>query len=545
VLLPVPDDPTISFVVWFKAGSQNDPAGKEGLASLVGSLLAEGATTKNSYEAILAKLYPLASSYEVRVDREMTTVSGRTHKDNLERFYELFTDAVLRPAFEPADFERLRSNALNELRNSLRYASDEELGKAAFHHFVFQGTPYAHPLLGTAAGLQALTVDDAREFYARWYGRGNAVIALGGGYPADLPGRLQRDLEALPAGAPAAAAVQPAPFQGRQLLLVDKPGADASISFGYPIDVRRGSREYYALWVANSWLGEHRNSSSHLYQVIRSARGLNYGDYSYIEAYPEGGQRQKPPTNVARRQQCFEIWIRTLPNDQAAFALRAALRELQDLAAHGPGGVRAHEVVPEQVHPALRRNDAAAPGVRRGRPLLRHPGQPPGDLPAPARRAHARGGERRRRQAPAGGESEDRHRHRPGGDAAGAALVRRADPDRVQVAASSGHLGGRPGDRRFPAAAGGARGAGGAGGPDVREMKRWVQKTVSMKPFSFSSMGPSDMSSSTPRRAKYSTASAPAWVQQITLQSRSSCATPASALRLLVCSRQWLSRFST
>ena len=38
-----------------------------------------------------------------------------------------------------------------------------------------------------------------------------------------------------------------------------------------------------------------------------------------------------PPTNVARSHQCFEVWIRTLPNDEAVFALRAALRELQDL----------------------------------------------------------------------------------------------------------------------------------------------------------------------------------------------------------------------
>ena len=36
-----------------------------------------------------------------------------------------------------------------------------------------------------------------------------------------------------------------------------------------------------------------------------------------------------PPTGVPRRHQVFEVWIRTLPNDQALFALRAALRELQ------------------------------------------------------------------------------------------------------------------------------------------------------------------------------------------------------------------------
>jgi zinc protease len=69
VLLPVPDDPTISFTVWFEVGSQDDPPGKEGLAYLTGALLAEGSTTENSYEEILRKLYPLASDYGVRVDK--------------------------------------------------------------------------------------------------------------------------------------------------------------------------------------------------------------------------------------------------------------------------------------------------------------------------------------------------------------------------------------------------------------------------------------------------------------------------------------------
>jgi len=99
--------------------------------------------------------------------------------------------------------------------------------------------------------------------------------------------------------------------------------------------VHRGERDFYALWIANSWLGEHRNQASHLFKVIRELRGLNYGNYSYIEAYPEGGRRTMPPVNVARRHQFFEVWIRTLPNHQAHFALRAAIRELSILVEHG------------------------------------------------------------------------------------------------------------------------------------------------------------------------------------------------------------------
>jgi zinc protease len=355
VLMQVAEDPTVAFSVWFKVGSQNDPAGKEGLAQLTATMLAEGATTANSYEQILEKLYPIASGYGVTVDREMTTLRGRTHRDNLDKFFTLYTDAYLRPAFKETDFERLRSNQLNELEKTLRYASDEELGKAALFAAVYQGTPYAHPPLGTVQGLKAITLADVESFYQQHYTEDNAVVALAGGFANSLVDRFEATLEELPGGddegeegdsaedadeaAEAAAAqpvaVTPAPITGREVVLVDKPGADASISLGFPITVRRGEDDFYALWLANSWLGEHRNASSHLYHVIRETRGMNYGDYSYIEAFPFGGFLQMPPTNVARNHQIFEIWIRTLPNERAHFALRAGIRELEKLVDEG------------------------------------------------------------------------------------------------------------------------------------------------------------------------------------------------------------------
>jgi hypothetical protein len=54
---------------------------------------------------------------------------------------------------------------------------------------------------------------------------------------------------------------------------------------------------------------------------------------SHLRDY--GGELNMPPVNVPRRMQLFEIWIRTLPNAQAPFALRAALRELQLLVDEG------------------------------------------------------------------------------------------------------------------------------------------------------------------------------------------------------------------
>ena len=336
VLMSVPADPTVSFSLSFAVGSQDDPPGKEGLAFLTGEMLADAATQKRSLDQILEALYPLASSYSARVDRERTTLTGRTHRDNVAPFFELFSDAFLRPAFKAADFERVKNDAINVLENTLRYSSDEELGKAAFEDFVFRGTRYAHPSDGTVEGLRSITLDDVREFYRSRFTAANALVAIGGGYDDATVARFKDAVRDLPPGAASAPpAIEGEAVTGRSALLIAKPSADASISFGFPIDVRRGERDFYALWIANSWLGEHRNQASHLFQVIRERRGLNYGDYSYIEAFPEGGHRSMPPVNVPRRQQLFEIWIRTLPNDKAVFALRAALRELQSLVDHG------------------------------------------------------------------------------------------------------------------------------------------------------------------------------------------------------------------
>ena len=124
---------------------------------------------------------------------------------------------------------------------------------------------------------------------------------------------------------------------GRTLIVLGLlvAGLGVLISMGFPIDVLRGSREWYALAIANSWLGEHRNSSSHLYKVIRETRGLNYGDYSYIENFPNGSRLQMPPQNVSRRRQIFEIWIRPVPTEAAHFSIRAALREYKMLVENG------------------------------------------------------------------------------------------------------------------------------------------------------------------------------------------------------------------
>jgi len=337
VSLKIENEPIVSFRFVFHTGPMNDPEGKNGLAHLTAQLLANASTKQNKYEDILKKLFPLASGYFVQVDREYITFIGESHKDNLDSFYSLFRDALLNPAFLEEDFNRLKTATINGIKTNLRYSNDEELGKAVFKAFVYRGTPYENNIAGRVGDLEKITLDDVKKFYQKNFTQANLIAGLSGNFPDSLISRIADDFAKLPQGPCNCKqeAVKPAKIEGIQVTIVEKATESTGIHIGFPIDLMRNHEDFHALFLANSWLGEHRNSSSHLYQVIREDRGMNYGDYSYIEDFPRGGGAQFPPPNVYKKPQLFEIWIRPVENNNRLFALRAALRELKALVEKG------------------------------------------------------------------------------------------------------------------------------------------------------------------------------------------------------------------
>jgi zinc protease len=86
VLLPN-RSPLVSFRILFMTGSAYDPKGKEGLASLTAAMLAEGGSRTKTLSEITDAMYPMATSFEWQVDKEMSVFSGSTHSDNLDKYY--------------------------------------------------------------------------------------------------------------------------------------------------------------------------------------------------------------------------------------------------------------------------------------------------------------------------------------------------------------------------------------------------------------------------------------------------------------------------
>ncbi len=328
--------PQLGIKLLFDVGSAYDPPGKEGLARLAASMISDAGSKPMRIDEIRKALYPIAGGFGSQVDKEMTTFTLMIHRDNWDRFAEVVLPMLLDPGFRQEDFDRLRTNQKNTLTLDLRSNNEEELGKEWLQARIFEGTPYGHAVLGAVAGLDAVSLDDVKAFVRQHYTAGNLEIGVNGDVPERVVDALKTRLGQLPDGAtPRVAGVAGKMPRGRDVDIIQKDTRATAISFGHPIEVNRASSDFAALSVARAWLGEHRSSLSHLYERIREIRGMNYGDYSYIEAFPRGMFQFFPDPNIARQKQIFEVWIRPVVPDNAHMALRIGLYEVEKLVRNG------------------------------------------------------------------------------------------------------------------------------------------------------------------------------------------------------------------
>lgn len=353
VELQQPQSGTVIIKLMFKNGSMVDPAGKEGLTYTTAKMITESGTQDMPVSEIKDKIYPWAANYYTNVDKEVTTFTFAVHRDFLEEFYPIVRGLMLQPAFTEEDFTRVKANQQNFVDQVIRASSDEEYSKKALEDLLFRGTNYQHVVEGKSASVPNITLQDVKNHWRQYFTRNNVLLGIAGNYSQAFLEQLKADMAQLSDVEPAIPqAGAPNTPNGVQVEIIKKENALGSAIFtGSPMPVTRSADDFAALMVANSFLGEHRKSYGKLYEKIRTTRSMNYGDYSYIEWYDQGGSFQLPNPGVPRTSNYFALWIRpvqiaeglkqqyqeldTITVGHAHFALRLAIREVDNLIENG------------------------------------------------------------------------------------------------------------------------------------------------------------------------------------------------------------------
>jgi zinc protease len=332
---PDPTAPIVYLQAIVAAGSAHDRPGEEGLAGLTAQALVEAGGGERSKAAVDEAFYPLGTGFEVVVDREWATVRLACPKAYGALCVELFADALTKPRFDEADIVRLREDALYGVTDGL--ASDEEaLAHEVLEGWLYQGHPYGHPVAGRAGVLPTLDRADVQRFFGDTYVRSSVLVGIAGGYDEALRADLTARLAALPGkAAPELVLMAPEKFTGRHLLAVDTETPVTGYALGVPFACDRDDPDWPALFLAYTALGEHRQGHGRLFRNLRTDRGLNYGDYAYLERFVQRGWTSLPEQGVLRSQPMAYAWLRPTGLENGPFLLKIAIDEWERFARDG------------------------------------------------------------------------------------------------------------------------------------------------------------------------------------------------------------------
>ena len=279
--------PIADFVLVVRSGTEADPRGREGLATLTSALLDEGTATRNSMQ-IADQAAFLGVELSTAAGWDASRISLHTPTAQLDSALALFADVALRPAFASKEIERLRKERLTQILQIKDRAP--QIADLAFSSILYgENHPYGRWQTGTEASVKAITRADLQRFYNTHYRPNNAtLIVVGDVSPDDIEARINKLFGDWKKGeVPATKFTKPPAAGATTVYLIDKPGAPQSSFRVGTIGVPRSTEDFFALQVMNTILGG--SFTSRLNNNLRETKGYTYGAFSGFAMRQQAG----------------------------------------------------------------------------------------------------------------------------------------------------------------------------------------------------------------------------------------------------------------
>ena len=264
--------PLIAMEYAFSGGAAQDPTGKAGVASMVASLMDEGAGDLDS-KAFRDRLERRAIELSFNATRDDFRGSLRMLKEHREEAFGLLRLALNQPRFDAADIERMRAQILSGLRRET--TNPNSLAGRAFLKLAFGDHPYGRSNNGTLESVPLISVDDIKDYKTRIIAKDTLRVAVVGDVDAETLGKLlDQAFGDLPATASLTAVpdITVAKPPRQSLVTLDVP--QTVVTFGSP-GPKRDDPDFMASYIVNHILGG-GSMSSRLYNEVREKRGLVY-----------------------------------------------------------------------------------------------------------------------------------------------------------------------------------------------------------------------------------------------------------------------------
>jgi len=270
--------PIVAMRFAFEGGVEQDPADKQGLATLMSNALTEGA---GPYDAAAFQQQLADKSISIGFGAERDQLSGglKCLSADKEKAFDLLRLSLTEPRFEDADIERLRAEQLSGIRR--QFSNPGWQARNALLSQLFAKHPYSQRRLGTEQTLPSITRKDVLDFAKKHLARDTITVAVAGDM---TQGELSAALDKVFADLPAHAQIKPIEdipeIKKTPTVLVRRDGTQTEMLFALP-GPKRNDPDFYATEVANYILGG-GGFASRLMQEVRDKKGLTYGISTYL-----------------------------------------------------------------------------------------------------------------------------------------------------------------------------------------------------------------------------------------------------------------------
>jgi zinc protease len=272
--------PVVAASIWYHVGSKNEPEGKTGFAHLFEHLMFNG--TENYDGEWFEPLERVGG----------TSLNGSTWLDRTNYFQTVPTPAIDLVLWMESDrmghllgavTQDKLDNQRGVVQNEKRQGDNQPYGRVNYNLYegLFPvGHPYRHSTIGSMEDLNAASLEDVRDWFRRYYGPNNAVLAIVGDIDVETAReKVERYFGDIPAGPDVDTFEAWMPVREHSTSEVQYDEVPAVLSNRAWVVPGRTTRERALLDIAADVLGQGRNSR--LYRDLiydrQVATSINFG----------------------------------------------------------------------------------------------------------------------------------------------------------------------------------------------------------------------------------------------------------------------------
>jgi zinc protease len=265
-----------------RAGSTDDPSGKEGLSVFTADVLMRG-TQRRSFAEIYEAIESVGATVDISSGINVTSFGTKSLAEDFTLVVDILADSLQQPTFPEAEVEKERGEILTSLQE--RANDTRRMAGLTFRELLYPvGHPYGRSAEGYFESIASITRDELVRYHQSAYGTQGVIVSIVGAIRAADAFKIWEAAFGQWIGAAIDRGPIPAAprLNDRREKRVDIPGkAQSDIVLGF-VGPARSAPDYLDARLGNSIFGVF-GLYGRLGKRVREKGGMAYYSYSQVE----------------------------------------------------------------------------------------------------------------------------------------------------------------------------------------------------------------------------------------------------------------------